>query len=534
VTSVTCSASDIPVSEAHAVLAAAGVSFAPPHRLVRTRFDTADGRLHAAGLRLELRSTGPAEGATTELVLTDTTGAAAHLALPARAHAPVGLERAVAPPTAPPLDPASLPRGPFRSRLLERSGTRPVLPQVTVTSQRASGVVATEAGAPRAVVHLDRALVVAGVHAPLAWAAELTPVVGHDAATAELRTALGTLPARWTDGDVLELALTLAGVDPLGSRRTSPPELTRRMPALHGFRAVLRLHAATLDAAWDGIVSGTDPAALHDLCDAVEQTRVLLVEGRRVLPPGIRSTATDRLRWLDTALREARDLERCLAAWPTLTGGYAAADRAALEPLHETVLQRRSGALEHLAGELRSARATMIRRSWLDWLAEPDDEVPGGARAARPLGTVAATRIEDAHAQIATLARAGTATSAPGDHDGLAPHAARLACLLAAFGPLAGRRRDTALQDAVDPLTDQVRAEQHLRSHAEVVRAAADDLARADTEVADDTATAIDQLTAHLDGLIADARTATGARLAEQDRTRTRRAVDDALERMRR
>lgn len=533
-TSVTCSASDIPVSEAQAVLAAAGVAFSPAERLVRTRFDTADGRLHAAGLRLELRSTGPAERPVTELVLTDAGGGSAHLALPPRPSAPTRLDPALAPRSAPPLEPAALPRGPFRSRLLDRTGTRPVLPQVTVTSQRSTGVVPTEAGAPQAVVHLDRTLVVAGVHAPLAWAAEVVPVVGHDAAAGELRTALGTLPARWTDGDVLELALSLAGLDPLGSRRTSPPELTRRMPALHGFRAVLRLHAATVETAWDGIAAGTDPAALRDLRDALEHTRVLLTDARRVVPPPIRTTATHRLRWLDGATREARDLERCLAAWPELTAGCRRRDRDALEPIEAALHRRRTVANQQLAEELWSARAAMVRRSWHDWLAEPDDEVPGGDRATRPLGTVAAARIEDAHARVVALGPDAVASRGTDHLDALAPHATRLGCLLAAFAPLAGRKRGTALQDAVDPLTDAVRTERHLHRHTEVVRATAADLDSSDTEVAAATREALDRLVRHLDALTVEARATVAARLADQDRKRTRRAVDEALERMRR
>ncbi|HJR25234.1 MAG TPA: hypothetical protein VJ804_07150, partial [Acidimicrobiales bacterium] len=56
-------------ADATAALARAGLELGPPVRLVRTVMDTFDGRLHAAGLRLELE-----EAPGFELVLTGADG----------------------------------------------------------------------------------------------------------------------------------------------------------------------------------------------------------------------------------------------------------------------------------------------------------------------------------------------------------------------------------------------------------------------------------------------------------------------------
>src|SRR5262245_32138696 len=96
----------------------ADVGLSPAVACTRTVLDTFDGRLHAAGLRLELR-----KGATSELVLLDRRGApSAHL-----------------PATAAPTTPDELPAGPFRARLAAVDQERALLPVLGLSTRVRSG-----------------------------------------------------------------------------------------------------------------------------------------------------------------------------------------------------------------------------------------------------------------------------------------------------------------------------------------------------------------------------------------------------------
>ena len=109
---------DLSAAAAADVLRAAGFEVDPPRVSYRVLLDTFDGRLHAAGLRLELRAEPDAA-----LVLIDGNGAP-----PARL-----AWRSV------PRWPADLPAGPFRARVADLTEERALLPLVTITSARERG-----------------------------------------------------------------------------------------------------------------------------------------------------------------------------------------------------------------------------------------------------------------------------------------------------------------------------------------------------------------------------------------------------------
>src|SRR6056297_2710050 len=106
-------------------LAAEGVALQPATTLDRTRLDTLDGRLFAAGVRAELRTT---DGCTQELVVTSRDGSATHLPLP------TGID-----PTRP-LKVDGLPPGALRARLEQLVGARSLAPQVRSRTRRRSGI----------------------------------------------------------------------------------------------------------------------------------------------------------------------------------------------------------------------------------------------------------------------------------------------------------------------------------------------------------------------------------------------------------
>jgi CHAD domain-containing protein len=523
VTSVTFTAADTAVSDVVAALDGAGIAFAAPREVTRTRLDTFDGRLHAAGLRLELRVPSTSGDGDAELVLSDGVGAPAHLPLE---EPPVRLTS---------LAPATLPPGPFRGRLLAACGPRVLLPQVSVTSRRASGIASTEAGSPRAVVHVDSELLVAGSHAPVAWAAEVVTVTGQERAAERLRRRLGELAQVRHDGDALELAAQLAGVDPVGWPGTGDLGLDRQAPALHGYRAALRAYADAMEATWDGAVSDLDSEFLHDLRIGIRRTRALLVDGRRVIPGDVRKTARERFGWLGAVTSPARDLDVYVEGWGALTSPLDEAERAALQPIHDHLVRERSEAHLELARDLRSARASMIRRSWHTWLAHPDDEVPGGKHAGEPLGAVAAARIEDAYATVLSHGRAIGPDSPAADLHALRKDGKRLRYLLEAFGSMGGRQRSREVIGHLKRLQDNLGEHQDTHVQAERLRRTVAELIdRGDAEVAASTARAVERLAHVLDAREDEAREGFADRFAAYDRRSVRRTVADLLDRMRR
>src|SRR5256885_9256614 len=105
-------------------LAGIGFKFRPYRTVTRSLLDTFDGRLHRAGLRLELR-----ECDGLELILTGEGSARAQLVV-----------------SSVPRFPDDLPPGPFRSRLAAAVGVRVLVPVLRVTATRSSRLRHNRAG----------------------------------------------------------------------------------------------------------------------------------------------------------------------------------------------------------------------------------------------------------------------------------------------------------------------------------------------------------------------------------------------------
>jgi hypothetical protein len=307
------------------VLAGAGVELQGSTALDRTRFDTLDGRLCAAGLRAELRTT---DGRAQELVVMGSTGAPAHLPLPG-----------VLDPSRPlPLD--RLPPGPLRVRLQRVAAGRAVLPQVRCLTQRRSGIAVDDLGAPVVTVHVDEAVsLLARPTDPVPPAqglplltVEVVALPGRDEIAAMLRGALSDALGKdgWSaephEGDVLELVAVRAGVDRAGWQGAVVPQLRRRGDAIDGIRAVLRSFADELDRTWEPTADHVDDEVLHAFRIAVRQTRSLLAQGRRILPKDVRRTQRDAFQWLGTVTSPARDLDVYVAGWTQLVEPLSRSD----------------------------------------------------------------------------------------------------------------------------------------------------------------------------------------------------------------
>ena len=136
-----------------------GFAFGPPTLVTTTVLDTFDGRLHRAGLRLELRET-----TGLELVLSGEGTVPAHLTV-----------------SAAPRMPDDLPPGPFRSRLAALADLRALAPQLRVSAQRTAAVWRDATGKIVATAELNEGIRVVdhpGIDAPAATI-EIHEVAGY-------------------------------------------------------------------------------------------------------------------------------------------------------------------------------------------------------------------------------------------------------------------------------------------------------------------------------------------------------------------
>lgn len=490
----------------------------PPVDLSRTRFDTFDGRLHAAGLRLELRSRG-ASGSVTELILSGGGGAPAHLPQPE------GRDPSR------PLRPSSLPPGPLRARLLALAGERALLPQVHLTTRRQTGEGRESEGAPRVRLHLDTELRISGQPAPWGATVEVEELAGGAKPASRLRRALERQGLESHSDDGLELAALAAGVDRAGWQGLLGAELDRRAPALTGFRAALRPGADALEVTWQGTIDDIDPEFLHDLRVAVRRTRSLLAEGRRVLPGDVRHELREAFAWFGTMTSRARDLDVQVLGWPELTAVLTPPEVEALAPVLRHLETERVAAHAEASAALRSDRATAIRDRFREWLDLSDEEVPGDREATAPLGVVAADRLGAAQRQVLRAGRRIRPDSPPTELHQLRKDAKRLRYLLESFGALGGTRRTQTVVQELERLQDSLGAFQDAQVQAERLRGELAAVASAGGG-GPEPAAALARLAEHLAQRQADARDHVAERFSHYDRKAARRAVRDLLERM--
>ena len=258
-----------------AALSRAEIAVGPEASSERTVLDTFDGRLHAAGLRLELRT-----GVTTELVLVDRSGAPS-------AHLPVD---------GAPLCANDLPNGPFSARVAAVAGGRALLPALQLSSRVRTG---------HRRDRRAKATVTVEVHTRLA-------VPGGRPATAELPGLGGGGPRRRRSrcrsaaGDRPPRRPRL--LDPTG--RSRHPRRRRRRGAAGGSHREPHGAAGSGRAGPRGVPAGApqpdrhhrgqpardhrdvDPEFLHELRVAVRRAAISVRPGRRACCPTTFGPAT--------------------------------------------------------------------------------------------------------------------------------------------------------------------------------------------------------------------------------------------------
>jgi CHAD domain-containing protein len=494
-------------TDATAALARAGLELGPPVRIVRTVLDTIDGRLHAAGLRLELE-----EQPTFQLVLTGADGTP-----------PARLEVDEEPRLV-----TELPPGPFAARLAAVAKERALLPVLTVRTRTRTAQRRDRRDKVTVTAHLHEQVRVDGVAARTAklprWALELEPTEGHDAA---LDQALDRLAGRGfgtEPGDLVALVAGAAGVELAG--RTSSPTvpLEPGEPAPEAFRRVLANLAQTIADNVEETTEDTDPEFLHDLRVAVRRSRAVLGEAKGAVPEALRLRMREDLAWVQQSTGDARDLAVQVLGWDDLVRPLTAADPAGLQVIRAEVERQRQDAQRALVRDLRSTRFRRLLASWQKALSAPWTV----DKPLRPIGPHVAKHIDRAQARLLDHGRAITPDSPAESLHDLRKDAKRLRYLLECFGSLLEPKARKAFVQHLKDLQDNLGEHQDAEVQVGRLRDLAAELHRR-PRVGAPAVLAMGQLTELLEQRRAAERADFADRFAAYDAKRTRRALDELL-----
>jgi CHAD domain-containing protein len=485
-----------------ATLVAAGFVFELPRGVSRALLDSFDGRVHAAGLRLEA-----CESPRVELILSG----------PGAVPAKVSVDSV-------PRDASELLAGPFRTRLAAILEGRALLAVVRLTATRAGATLRDRAGKTVAIAHVHTDVRVDGRDVDgVPTTIEIEELVGYAKPASKARSALAQIGLDRREGDSLDIVAAATGIDLAGFSGSPTVPLDPATPAVDGFRAVLANLADSIDANWQGTADRLDTEFLHDLRVAVRRTRTVVAQGKRVLPPAMVEHARERFAWLGTLTGPARDLDVYLAEWEGYTHQLGPDVIAALEPVRVVLDRRREAAHATLTDALRSADAVEWMNSWRRRLHEPQGPAPQGVHADRPLGKVVARSITRAQAAMIERGRSIRPDTPAAEIHDLRKDAKKLRYLLECFAGMLPKRPRRAFVRRLKALQDNLGEHQDAEVHVAELRAISRELH--EHGASPETMLAIGQLTERLERRRLAEREEFTERFAAYDTKATRRAL---------
>ena len=504
---VTYTSDQLELENVVAVLEGAGFEVERFRPVERTLLDTFDGRLHSAGVRLEVR-----RSPGLELILSGGGPASAH----------ISVDRV-------PSLAGDLPAGPLRARLGPLIDVRALLPLVTVTANQAWAL--RRNGSDKTLVGVllaDGLELTRQGELGLRWAAEVCPFVGYPKAADQAEKLLSSLGLKSHRGDALDVAAEEAGIDPRGFVGSPTVPLERTEPADPAFRRVLAKLADTIDANWSGTVENIDPEFLHDLRVAVRRTRSVLSHGKQVLHPAGRDHFRSDFRWLGAITSPARDLDVYVIEWPQYTEPLGRESSEALTPVVDHIRNRQAEEHRLLAEQLRSARYHGLMNGWRAWLEAPGDADTMPPRSTRSLGGVVATRLSRSQDQLLARGRSiGPDTHAEELHE-LRKDAKKLRYLLECFGGVFPPKPRKEFVQRLKALQENLGEHQDTEVHTAQLRAIAKEL-EGSRNVTSETFLAIGRLTELFERRRLAARALFAERFGSYDTETTEQALADML-----
>ena len=352
----------------------------------RIFYDTFDGRLHAAGLRLT------DDGLA--LTVANGSGEITHAAS-------VDRSRVFA---------SELPAGRLRDVVAPIVEMRALTPIARVHSRlRQLRVLdGEEKTVVRLVIEEPTVLGAEGARRRIGLRVNVVGVRGYDGARKRVcRVLENELGFAAADASLLDAAVMASGMPPGGvySRLEAALHADQRADAA---AAELLTHlVATITQNLPGVLADVDTEFLHDLRVAVRRTRSAQRQLQPVFPEGRISFFRAEFRWLQQATGPTRDLDVYLWEFDELGSTLPEFRRNALEPLRRLLLRHRGRERRRMLRALRSARFEELLVDWQAFLEklvnDPLDDRPA---AVRPIGGVAGERIAAVYRRMVKTGRA--------------------------------------------------------------------------------------------------------------------------------
>ncbi len=422
-------------------------------RLTCRVLDTIDGRLYRNGLRLVAASDGAVTISLSSLSAREPGEELAQTygtmdALPVRA--------------------SGLPEGALRDEVTAVCADRLLLAQATVSARRTAASWRRSSGELLSLVTVDAGFQLAGRRRPLASTVTVHRVAGRGKYRRRVEAVCDGLGYKALNGDVVEMVLAKAGLQPDGAPAAAQVELTESTPAIDGFRAVLAQLFVGVGGHWAGAAESRDPAFVHGLRVATRRSRSVLNEGATVLPREVLATAKAGLGRLGTFTGPARDLDVYLAEWDGYLALLQPETASALQPVEQLLEQHRDAAYAALAEGLASTPMQSFARDWNRWLRKPVPRrsLTRSADSERELAPFIKECIERAHSTLLENGRLITDASPSTQLHDLRRDAKRLRYLFECFAGVLPAKASKKFVRRLKVLQDNLGTHQDAEVHA--------------------------------------------------------------------
>ena len=377
--------------------------------------------------------------------------------------------------------PAELPPGPLRERVTPACGLRVLLQTAEVESRRRLLPVLDDEEKTVARIVAEQAVLCGGARPgdALKPRLHLLGVRGYDKAFGRVRNVveddLGLPVAAERFEDEVRARVSSAA----GLALDAAVEISPELPADRAAVALSMRLLHTIEANLPGTLADLDSEFLHDLRVAVRRTRALQRELKRVFPPDELERFRQEFRWLQQVTGPSRDLDVYLLEFGDFAAAVPEAHRQSLELLRELLAQRRASERQAMEEALRSERTTRLLHDWAAFLERlptlPVDERP---HAARPIGEVAARRIDRVYRRMVRMGEAIDDTSPHEALHDLRKKGKELRYLLEFFAPLFASKVTKPMVKTLKSLQDALGRFQDREVQATMIRGLADDVAR--------------------------------------------------------
>jgi CHAD domain-containing protein len=360
----------------------------------RAYLDTFDGRLRAAGLAaVHTRTRGAADPGRIAVVGADEGDDERAGQELARPDAPV-LAVELAP-------------GPLREALLPVVDVRALLTLVELSVQSTTYAVRDDLEKTVARVTVEHAALSAAGGAELAPRLRLSGLRGYAQELSRVSGCARELGFTVARRRLLDDAVLAAGGTPGGTNSRVGVELLPGQRSDAAAAAILRRLLEVVEDNLEGTLADLDAEFLHDLRVAVRRSRSVQRELRVVFPPEALAHYRAEFRWLQAVTGPARDYDVYVLEWGAMRALVPEEIRGDLEPVLRVLKDRRERAHRAMERDLRSDRATRLRRDWSTFLGElvalPADERPLADQA---IGALAGARIAQVYKRMVRMGSA--------------------------------------------------------------------------------------------------------------------------------